>query len=126
MVKISGVFLIILSTLFSQLFIRLIPENFSCDKDYEIKAGCDTLLRQVAVYFSIAGIPILIFLILYTDLFLIKLFPDDYVPWSGWGESRLYRNLFKTVQVIAITLISSPTYQIFINFGLLFIAYQIL
>jgi len=126
MVKISGIFLIVLSTLFSQLFIRLIPENFSCNKEYEIIEGCDTLLRSLAVYFSIAGIPILLFLILYTDFFLMKLFPDDFVPWSGWGESRLYRNLFKTVQVIAITLISSPTYQIFINFGLLFIAYQII
>ena len=78
------------------------------------------------MYFSIAEIPLLLFLIVYTDFFLIKLFPDEYIPWSGWGESRLLRNLYKTVQVIAITLISSPTYQIFINFGLLFIAYQII
>ena len=126
MIKTSGLFLIVLSTVLSQLFIRIIPENLSCDKDYEIEQGCETTLREVAIYFSLAGIPVLFFLIIYTDFFLVKLFPDDYIPWSGWGESRLLRNLYKTVQVIAITLIESPTYQIFINFGLLFIAYQIM
>jgi hypothetical protein len=97
MIRFSGVFLIVLTTVFSQLFIRLIPENFSCDKQYEIMAGCDTTLRTLAIYFSIAGIPLLLFLIVYTDFFLIKLFPDEYIPWSGWGESRLLRNLYKTV-----------------------------
>jgi hypothetical protein len=104
----------------------VIPENFSCDKDYEIEHGCDSTLRTLAIYFSIAGIFFLLFLITYTDFFLIKLFPNENIPWSGWGESRLLRNLYKATQVVALTLISSPTYQIFINFGLLFIAYQIM
>ncbi len=84
-----------MTTVFTQLFMRLIPENFSCDKHYEIQAGCDNILRKLAIYFSIAGIPLLLFLVLYTDFFIIKLFPDEYVPWSGWGESRLYRNVYK-------------------------------
>jgi hypothetical protein len=31
MIKVSGIFLIVLTTVFSQIFIRVIPENFSCD-----------------------------------------------------------------------------------------------
>lgn len=36
LVKGVGISLIFLTTVLSQLFMRLIPENLQCDKDYEI------------------------------------------------------------------------------------------
>lgn len=67
----------------------------------------------------------MMFLIVYSDIFITKLFPNDHIPWAAWNErSRLLRNGYKAIQLISITLIP-PDYQVFINFGVLFIAFQI-
>ncbi len=95
----SGIFLIVLSTALSQLVMRLIPENFECDKNYEkINNGCDNALRSIATYCSLAEIPLILFLIVYSDIFLTKLFPNEHIPWAAWNErSRLFRNGYKAV-----------------------------
>jgi hypothetical protein len=56
---------------------------------------------------------------------LTKLFPNDQIPWSSWNEkSRSFRNYYKALQVFALSLIP-PSYEVFINIGLIFFAYSI-
>ena len=70
---------------------------------------------------------VLIFIICtFSDNFLTKLFPNDQIPWSSWNEkSRSYRNYYKALQVSALSLIP-PSYEVFINGGLIFIAYSLI
>ena len=75
--KFSGIFLTVFSTALSQLFMRMIIENFNCDKKYEIENGCDSRLRQIAQYFSYAGIVVIFMATSFSDIFLTKLFPND-------------------------------------------------
>jgi hypothetical protein len=125
LVKGVGVGLVFLTTALSQLFLRVIPENLQCDKDYEIIEGCDSTLRTVALYSSIAGIPLLMIMLLFTDLFITTQYPNERIPWAAWNDrSKLLRNGWKTIQILSITFIP-PDYQVFINFFLLYIASQL-
>lgn len=102
---------------------RMIIENFNCDKKYEIEDGCDSKLRKIAEYFSYVSIVLIFMATSFSDIFLTKLFPNDQIPWSSWNEkSRQYRNYYKALQVFALSLIP-PSYEVFINLGLNFIAY---
>jgi hypothetical protein len=73
---------------------------------------------------AIAAIPLTVFILGYTDIFITRLFPSEGVPWSAWNErSRVYRNLYKAVSQVNITLIPE-SYQLFFNVGILYLAYQ--
>lgn len=96
--KLAGAFLIFLSTALSQLFLRIIPETFSCDKDFEIAGGCDSILRKIAIYSSIAGFPMLVSVLLISDYFITSLFPNEHIPWASWRDSsRILRNIYKAI-----------------------------
>ncbi len=56
--------------------VRVFLELFQCDKHYEVEYGCDKYLRQVGLYFSIPGLVFMLILVLYSDLFITKQFPD--------------------------------------------------
>lgn len=76
----------------------MIPENFSCDRPFEINYGCDRVIRKIAIYSSLAGIPLILFILSYSDIFITKKFPNENIPWAAWNErSRLLRNGYKTI-----------------------------
>lgn len=55
-------------------------------------------------------------LVLYSDLFITKQFPDHNIPWSSWNEgSRLMRNLWKLILIIANQFVT-VSYSFIINF----------
>lgn len=98
LVKGVGISLIFISTVLSQLFLRVIPENLQCDKDYEIAQGCESTIRTVAVYSSIVAIPLLLIILLFTDIFITMQFPNERIPWAAWNDrSRLLRNTWKMI-----------------------------
>lgn len=52
-------------------------------------------------------------------------FPNERIPWAAWNDrSRVFRNVWKMIQILSITFIP-PTYQVFINFFVLYIASQL-
>ena len=122
-IKVTGILLVVLSTALSQLFMNLTLQNLSCDEDYEISYGCGEFLAKLALYFAILNVPLLLFLIVYSDVFISKLFPDEAIPWAAWNErSRLLRNFYKTIQLISVTYIPTQ-YQVFVNFFVLYNAF---
>ena len=52
--------------------------------------------KTQALILAIIGFIFLIILILYSDFFITKQFPDDRIPWAAWNDrSRLLRNFYK-------------------------------
>jgi hypothetical protein len=72
MLKASGIFLTVLSTILAQILIRIFFEFIYCDRQFEINYGCDSTMRTVGLYFSIIGIILILALVLYSDLFITK------------------------------------------------------
>ena len=69
----------------------------------------------MGLYFSILGLVFMLALVLYSDLFITKQFPDKNIPWSSWNESsRLMRNIWKVVLVLANEFITA-SYAFIIN-----------
>jgi hypothetical protein len=98
LIKVSGIFLTLLSSCLNQFLLRLYIEQLYCDRLYEIEGGCDSQLRQVGNYFSVVGFILLLILCLYSDFFVTKQFPDKNIPWAAWNErSRLFRNIYKLI-----------------------------
>ena len=64
--------MILLTTALSQFLIKMFVTQFYCTEDYEVKAGCDSVLRQLGQYFGIIGLVLLIMLVSYTDFFITK------------------------------------------------------
>lgn len=71
-IKGSGYFLVITSTALSQIFMKIVVEQFTCDLEFEIAYGCEATYRTVAVYISIVGFLFLLFLIAYSNFFITK------------------------------------------------------
>eukprot|EP00347_Sterkiella_histriomuscorum_P015972 403354991 len=106
----------------SQFLIKMFVTQFYCTEDYEIKADCNSVLRQLGQYFGIIGLVLLIMLVTYTDFFITKQFPDKNIPWASWNDrGRFIRNIYKLVQILSIEILTE-TYIDIINFICLVLA----
>ena len=87
---------------------------------------CDSKLRQIGQYCSIGAVPLLLFLVLYSDFFLTKVFPNESIPWAAWNaKSRLLRNLYKLLHVVNILFVGD-SYSDIVNFGIFLVAAYII
>jgi hypothetical protein len=96
--------------------------QFYCSDSYELAAGCNSTFRQLGLYFGIIGLIFLMILIIYTDFFITKQFPDKNIPWSSWNDrGRSIRNIYKLIQILSKEVLSD-SYNDIVNFVCLVLA----